>query len=144
MYSISRQRGVSVILISALNLIFCEFSPLIIVYGELHVFDVYIEILVYINTGSTRYSRLDNWLYHVNVVYCIILYCNTMLPYYICDTWCGPSANLECRSEMCCSRLAANKRRKKVAKNRHPGTIARLCRAISSQLRHVSTIGKKN
>jgi len=32
---------------------------------------------------------------------------------------------------------------KKVAKNRHLGTIAQLCRAISSQLRHVSTIEKK-
>jgi len=31
----------------------------------------------------------------------------------------------------------------KVAKNRHLGTIAQLCRAISSQLRHISTIGKK-
>ena len=29
------------------------------------------------------------------------------------------------------------------AKNRHLHTIAELCRAISSQLRHVSTIGKK-
>jgi len=29
------------------------------------------------------------------------------------------------------------------AKNRHFGTIAQLCRAVSSQLRHVSTIGKK-
>ena len=28
-------------------------------------------------------------------------------------------------------------------KNRHLGTIAQLCRAISLQLRHVSTIGKK-
>ena len=28
-------------------------------------------------------------------------------------------------------------------KNRHLSTIAQLCRAISSQLRHVSTIGKK-
>jgi len=43
---------------------------------------------------------------------------------------------------MCCSRLAANTGRKKVAKNRHLGTVAQLCRAISSQLRHVSTIGK--
>ena len=31
---------------------------------------------------------------------------------------------------------------KKVAKNRHLGTIAQLCRAISSQLRHISTNGK--
>jgi len=28
------------------------------------------------------------------------------LPYFY--TWRGPSANLECRSEMCCTRLAAN------------------------------------
>ena len=53
-----------------------------------------------------------------------------------------PSANLECRSEMCCTRLAANAGPKKVAKNRHLGTIVQLCRAISSQIRHVSTIGK--
>jgi len=60
------------------------------------------------------------------------------LPYL--GTWCGPSANLECRSEMCCARLAANIGRKKSPKSL--GTIAQLCRAISSQLRHVSTIGK--
>jgi len=34
-------------------------------------------------------------------------------------------------------------RTQKVAKNRHLGTIPQLCLAISSQLRHVSTIGKK-
>jgi len=44
---------------------------------------------------------------------------------------------------MRCTRLAANTGRKKVAKNRHLGIIAQLCRAICSQLRHVSTIGKK-
>jgi len=44
---------------------------------------------------------------------------------------------------MCCTRLAANTGRKKVAKNRHLGTIAQRCRAISSQLRHVSTIENK-
>jgi len=49
---------------------------------------------------------------------------------------------LECRSETCCMWLAENTGRKKVAKNRHLGTIAQLCRAISSQLRYVSTIGK--
>jgi len=52
------------------------------------------------------------------------------LPYF--DTWCGPSANLECSSlEM------------QDPKSRHLGTIAQLSWAISSQLRHVSTIGKK-
>jgi len=34
-------------------------------------------------------------------------------------------------------------RTQKSRQNRHLGTIAQLCRAISSQLRHVSTIGKK-
>jgi len=63
------------------------------------------------------------------------------LPYF--HTWCGLSANLECRSEMCCTRLAGNTGRKNDAKNRHLYTIAQLCRAISSQLRHVATIGKK-
>jgi len=43
---------------------------------------------------------------------------------------------------MCCTRLAANAGPKNVAKNRHLGTIAQLCRAMSSQLKHVSTIGK--
>ena len=55
----------------------------------------------------------------------------------------GLSVNLECRSEMCCTRLAENAEPKKSPKIRHPGTIAQLCRSISSQLRHVSTIGKK-
>ena len=55
---------------------------------------------------------------------------------------CGLSANLECRSEMCCTWLAENTGCKKVTKNRHRGTIAQLCRAISPQLRHISTIGK--
>jgi len=40
-------------------------------------------------------------------------------------------------------RLAENTGYKKVAKNRHLGTIAQICRAISSQLRHMSTIGKE-
>ena len=49
-----------------------------------------------------------------------------------------PFANLECMSEMCCKRLAENTGRK----NRHFGTIAQLCRAMSSELIHVSTIEK--
>jgi len=45
-------------------------------------------------------------------------------------------------SETCCTRLAGNAGRKKSPKIRHLGTIAQLCRAISSQLRHISTVGK--
>jgi len=44
---------------------------------------------------------------------------------------------------MCFSRLAENTGRKNYAKNRHLRTITQLWPAISSQLRHVSTIGKK-
>ena len=36
------------------------------------------------------------------------------LPYF--HTWCGLSANLGCRSETCCTRLAGNAGRKKIAK----------------------------
>jgi len=64
------------------------------------------------------------------------------LPYF--HTWCGLSANLGSRSETCCTWLAENTvtGRTKSPKIRHLSTIAQLCRAISSQLRHVSTIGK--
>jgi len=64
------------------------------------------------------------------------------LPYF--HTWCGLSANLECRSDMCCTRLAANTGDKNDTKNRHLCTIAQLGPAMSSQLMHVSTVGKKN
>ena len=60
----------------------------------------------------------------------------------VCHTCCGPSVNLECRSEMRCTWLAGNAGPKKSPKICHLGTIAQLCRAISSQLRHVLTIGK--
>jgi len=60
------------------------------------------------------------------------------LPYF--DTCYGLSANLECISEICCMQLAGNTGRK----NRHLCTIAQLCRAISSQLRYISAIRKKN
>jgi len=58
-------------------------------------------------------------------------------PYF--GTWCGLNANLECSSEMRCTRLAANTGRKKSPSRHHRTTLL----AISSQLRHVSTIGKK-
>ena len=54
------------------------------------------------------------------------------------------SASLECRSQMCCTWLAGNTGHKNDAKNCHLCTIAQLCWAISSQLRHVSSIRKKS
>ena len=62
------------------------------------------------------------------------------LPYF--HSWCGLSANLGFRSEACCTQLAEKCRRKISPKIRHLSIIAQLCQAISSQLRHVSTIGK--
>jgi len=44
---------------------------------------------------------------------------------------------------MCCTWLTRNTGRKKSPKIRHLSTIAQLCRAVDSQLKHVSTIGKK-
>jgi len=43
------------------------------------------------------------------------------------------SANLECRSEICCTRLTGNAGPKNSWKNRHLGAIPQLCWAISSQ-----------
>jgi len=58
---------------------------------------------------------------------------------------CGLSANLGCRSELCCTRLAENTGCKKSPKIRHLVTMAQVCWIVSSQLfiRHVSTIRKK-
>jgi len=44
--------------------------------------------------------------------------------------------------EMCYTWLAGNAGPKNRQKIRHLGTIAQVCRAISSQLRYISTIGK--
>jgi len=62
------------------------------------------------------------------------------LPYFY--TWCDLSANLEFRSEMCCTRLAGNTGSKNDAKSRQLRTIAQLCRAVSSEV-ILSTTGKK-
>ena len=52
------------------------------------------------------------------------------------------SANLGCMSETCCVQLAENTGCKKSPNICHLGTIAQLCQAIFSQLRHLLTIGK--
>jgi len=87
------------------------------------------------------WNRADHYIFILWFLSSIYL----LLSFLALSQWphigCLPS--LECRSEMCCTRLAENTGHKKVAKNRHLGTIAQLCRAISSQLRHLSTIAKK-
>jgi len=57
-------------------------------------------------------------------------------------TWCGHNANLGCMSETCYMRLSETGC-KKSPKICHLRTIVQLRRAISWQLRHISTIGKK-
>jgi len=76
------------------------------------------------------------FLYFPRLISAVADWMSTILPHMV---WCGLSANLECRSEMYCTRLTEMQD----AKNRHLGTIAQLCPAVSSQLRHLSTIGKK-
>jgi len=98
--------------------------------------------------GRSRCGHYIFALWFLSSIYRVLfsspnLSSHTLDVYHYFHTLCGLSANLECKSEMCCMRLAENRGRKKVAKNRHLVTIAQLCQAISSQLRHVSTIGKK-
>jgi len=54
-------------------------------------------------------------------------------------TWCGLSANLECRSEMCCRRLVRNTGRKKSPTRHHHTTLSDHIFATKA----ISTIGKK-
>jgi len=62
----------------------------------------------------------------------------------VCDTSTHClSANLGCRSEMCCTLLAENSGCKKSPKICYLRTIAQFCRAISLQLRHLLRIGKE-
>ena len=48
---------------------------------------------------------------------------STILADYF-GTWCGPSVNLECRSETCCSRLAGNAGPKKSPSGHHRTTLS--------------------
>jgi len=63
-----------------------------------------------------------------------------MLPY--CRTWCGTVALVQIYNA-CLKCAARGSLQIQDAKNRHFGTIAQLCRAVFSQLRHVLTIRKK-
>jgi len=96
----------------------------------------------------TLWNRADHYIFALSFVlllYFFLAYSQPSqigcLPYF--HAWCGLSANLEYRSEMRCTQLAGNAGPEKLPKIRHMGTIARLCWAISSQPRHLSSIGKK-
>ena len=70
------------------------------------------------------------------------LSCRRLDVYHTCTHGVALVRILRCRSETCCTALAANTGRKKSSKNRHLGTITQLCQAISSQLMHILTTGK--
>jgi len=55
-------------------------------------------------------------------------------------TWCGLSANLECKSEMCCTQLAGYAGRKKSPSGHHPTTLSGYIFATTA---HIDN-GKKN
>jgi len=65
------------------------------------------------------------------------------LPYF--HTWCGLSANLECRSEMCCTRLTGNTGYKNDAKNDEFFPTVKTCLTVgknslnSNNVLHVSS-----
>jgi len=96
-----------------------------------------------INCKNCLWNRADHYIFILWFLLLVLLLSRLISAIAYFHTWCGLSVNLRCRSETCCMQLTENTGRKKVAKNRHLGTIAQLCQAISSQLRHVSTIGKK-
>jgi len=63
------------------------------------------------------------------------------LPYF--HTWCGLSANLECRSETCRARLAENTGRKKAAKKSPSGHHRTTLSGYISKARIDNRINKK-
>ena len=77
-------------------------------------------------------------LFLPRLILAVVNWMSTILPHMV-----GLSANLDCRSEMCCTLLAGNTGCKNDAKNHRLRNITQLCWAISSQLRHLSTIRKK-
>jgi len=99
------------------------------------------QSIIFSSSGFCFFSLLSCFIFPRLIS--AVAHWRSTVPYF--HTWsrCGLSANLERRSDMCCTWLAENTGRKKSLKIRHLGTIAQLCWAVSSQLRHISTIGKK-
>jgi len=71
-----------------------------------------------------------------NLSHCILDVCHTC-------THGVALVRIRCRSETSCTQFAENTGCKKSPKICNLGTITQLCWAISSQLRHILTIGKK-
>jgi len=80
----------------------------------------YIFVLWFLSFFPRLFSAVAYWM-------------STILPHMM---W--PCAHLECTSEMCCTWLAENRGCKISPKIHYLGTIAQLCRAVSSQLGRVT------
>ena len=69
---------------------------------------------------AALWNRADHYIFACGFFFCLFFLAYSQpsqigcLPYF--HTWCGLSANLRCRYETCCTRLAENTGRKKVAK----------------------------
>jgi len=74
------------------------------------------------------------WVADADIIFLSYAFFYLLLSFFL------SSPNL--RSETCSTRLAENTGRKKSPNIRYLRTIAQLCRAISSQVRHISIIGK--
>jgi len=75
-------------------------------------------------TAELLFGYACTVIMHDNTHYSEILQIEC-LPYF--DTWCGPSTNLKCRSEVCCARLAGNagpKNRQKSPSGHHSTTLS--------------------
>jgi len=89
------------------------------------------QVIIFLSSG---------FFFHLSIFLFFLAYSQPSqigcLPYF--HTWCG-----QCEFRMQVFNVLHATRRKKSSTNIHLGNIAQLCRAISSQLKHVPTIAKK-
>ena len=69
---------------------------------EVSVFNKFFWLSIHASAAKIQPDKFERWCQ--NGDFCVKAYFHT---------WCGLSANLECTSEMCCTRLAGNTGRKK-------------------------------
>jgi len=118
------------------------------VLAPLHFFELWLWI---VSVMAALHSICGHYIFSCSFSAFYLFFCSPILSrcrlnvYHTSTvhTWCGLSANLGFRSQTCCTRLAENTGCEKLPKICYLRTIAQLCRAISSQLRHISTVGKK-
>jgi len=103
-------------------------------FGSLGLLYIFVVIMVTLHSRCGHYIFVLWFLLLLSFYFFLV--CSQpsqigCLPYF--HTWCGLSANVGCRSETYCMRLAENTGRKRLPKIRDLRTIAQLCWAISLQ-----------